>query len=165
MMRIKNRSSLKKNKERRQKAIKNAAIVANMEKPGRKQAVKPSVSTAVVKIPEDVKRHIIKNYDYDIVEPYINCQMLIGHHLGVKGKVAEMIKEGNEKAISLNNLVDELIDFIKTDDEYGINAAYQFFPAQSEGNKVYIYNPENHEEVLEEFDFPRQAGGSSVMFS
>ena len=85
--------------------------------------------------------------------------MLIGHHLGLKGKVAEMIKEGNEKAISLNNLVDDLVDFVKKDEEYGINAVYQFFPAQSEGNKVLIYNPENHKEVLEEFDFPRQAVG------
>ena len=62
--------------------------------------------------------------------------MLIGHHLGLKGKVAEMVKEGNEKAIELNELVDELIRFLKTDHEYGLNGIYQFFPAQSEGNKV-----------------------------
>lgn len=147
---------LKANNERLQKAIANAAIVANMEKPERKQAIAPAISDAPVKTPQDLKRHIQRNYDYDTVQPYINRQMLIGHHLGLKGKVAEMIKEGNEKAISLNNLVDDLVEFIKKDEEYGINGVYQFFPAQSKGNKVYVYNPENHEEILEEFDFPRQ---------
>ena len=148
---------LAENQQRREKAIANAAIVATMEKPERKQAVVPAIADAPVKIPRDLSRHVLKNYDYDTVQPYINRQMLIGHHLGLKGKVAEMIKEGNEKAISLNNLVNDLVDFVKKDEEYGINAAYQFFPAQSEGNKVYIYNPDNHNEVLEEFDFPRQA--------
>ena len=148
---------LAENKQRREKAIANAAIVATMEKPERKQAVVPAIADAPVKIPRDINRHVLKNYDYDTVQPYINRQMLIGHHLGLKGKVAEMIKEGNEKAISLNNLVDDLVDFVKKDEEYGINAVYQFFPAQSDGNKVLIYNPENHKEVLEEFDFPRQA--------
>lgn len=147
---------LEENKQRREKAIANAAIVATMEKPERKQAEVPAVSDAPVKIPKDLLRHVQKNYDYDTVQPYINRQMLIGHHLGLKGKVAEMIKEGNDKAISLNNLVNELVDFVKKDEEYGINSVYQFFPAQSDGNKVYIYNPENHDEVIEEFDFPRQ---------
>ena len=147
---------LEENNQRREKAIANAAIVATMEKPERKQAVTASISDAKVKLPKDVKRHVLRNYDYDTVQPYINRQMLIGHHLGLKGKVAQMIKEGNEKAISLNNLVDDLVDFVKKDEEYGISSVYQFFPAQSDGNKVLIYNPENHEEVLEEFDFPRQ---------
>ncbi len=153
---------LEANKERREKAIANAAIVANMEKPERKQAVVPAISDAPVQVPKDVNRHVLKDYDYDSVQPYINRQMLIGHHLGLKGKVAEMLKEGNEKAIALNTLVDDLIEFIKKDEDYAINAVYQFFPAQSEGNKVYIYNPENHEEVLEEFDFPRQTGGAQL---
>lgn len=147
---------LEENTKRREKAIANAAIVATMEKPERRQAVVPAIADAPVQIPRDLKRHILKNYDYDTVQPYINRQMLIGHHLGLKGKVADMIKEGNEKAISLNSLVDDLVDFIKNDKDYGINAVYQFFPAQSEGNKVLIYNPDNHQEVLEEFDFPRQ---------
>lgn len=148
---------LEENNQRREKAIANAAIVATMEKPERKQAEAPAVADAKVLIPKDVKRHVLKNYDYDTVQPYINRQMLIGHHLGLKGKVEQLVKEGDEKAVSLNNLINDLVDFVKADEEYGINAVYQFFPAQSDGNKVLVYNPDNHEEVLEEFDFPRQA--------
>lgn len=153
---------LEENNQRREKAIANAAIVATMEKPERKQSEAAAISDAPVMLPKDVRRHVLKNYDYDTVQPYINRQMLIGHHLGLKGKVDKMVKEGDEKAVSLNNLVDDLVDFVKKDEEYGINSVYQFFPAQSDGNKVLIYNPENHEEVLEEFDFPRQTVSPSL---
>ena len=153
---------LEENNERRNKAIANAAIVATMEKPERKKAVAPAISAAPVKVPQDLKRHVLKDYAYDVVQPYINRQMLIGHHLGLKGKVAEMIKQGNEKAIELNDLVDELIEFIKKDEDYGLNSVFQFFPAQSDGDKVLVYNPDNHEEVLEEFDFPRQASSPNL---
>ena len=36
-----------------------------------------------------------------------------------------------------------LLELLKEND-YRVNAVYQFFPAQSDGNKVFIYNPENH---------------------
>ncbi|MFL6558187.1 MAG: B12-binding domain-containing protein, partial [Bacillus sp. (in: firmicutes)] len=47
---------------------------------------RPAVSTQVpVFTPMDTKRHILKSYSLSHIEPYINMQMLIGHHLGVKG--------------------------------------------------------------------------------
>ena len=153
---------LEENKRETRKSDSKCSYCCNYGKTRAETSCSTSHSDAPVKIPSDVNRHVLKNYDYDTVQPYINRQMLIGHHLGLKGKVAEMLKEGNEKAIALNNLVDELIEFVKNDEEYGINAVYQFFPAQSEGNKVFIYNPENHEEVLEEFDFPRQTSAVHI---
>lgn len=33
---------------------------------------------------------------------------------------------------------------------------YRFFPAQSEGDSIHIYNPDNVQEVLHTFTFPRQ---------
>lgn len=142
--------------EKRETARENAAIVATMEKPERKKVEVKPLSVVPVKKPLDQIRHILKDYPIDVVQPYINRQMLIGHHLGLKGKVAELVRKGDERAIELNELVDELITFLKSDHEYGLNGIYQFFPAQSEGNKVKVYNPDNHNEILEEFDFPRQ---------
>ena len=142
--------------EKRETAKENAAIVATMEKPVRKKVEVKPLSAAPVKKPIDQIRHILKDYPIDVVQPYINRQMLIGHHLGLKGKVAELLRKGDERAIELNDLVDELIDFLKSDPGHGLNGIYQFFPAQSEGNKVKVYNPDNHNEILEEFDFPRQ---------
>ncbi|MGM9926851.1 MAG: methionine synthase [Bacillus sp. (in: firmicutes)] len=123
-----------------------------------KDAVQPvvTVGQAEVKVPEDTKRHILLNYPLKTVMPYVNRQMLIGHHLGLKGKVETLLQQGDEKAHQLNDLVDELYGTLHQND-YSVNGVYQFFPAQSEGNKVIVYNPENQSEVLEVFDFPRQS--------
>ncbi|AOH55269.1 methionine synthase [Peribacillus muralis] len=142
--------------EKREKSKANAAIAATMEKPARKQSNAAPLSNVPVQKPRDTKRHVLKNYPLDVIQPYINRQMLIGHHLGLKGKVADLIKQGNEKAVQLNDLVDELIEFLKTEPDYGLHAIYQFFPAQSDGDKLLVYNPDDPSEILETFDFPRQ---------
>ncbi|WP_141433566.1 methionine synthase [Bacillus sp. 03113] len=118
---------------------------------------KPTINTNVpVFIPRDTKRHLLKSYSLDHIEPYINRQMLIGHHLGLKGKIQQLIEAGDEKAIKINNVVNELLEEAKTKDWITPKAVYQFFPAQSEDNKVIIYNPDNTKEIIETFDFPRQ---------
>ncbi|MGE7878614.1 methionine synthase [Peribacillus muralis] len=142
--------------EKREKSKANAVIAATMEKPARKQSTAAPLSTVPVQKPRDTKRHVLKNYPLDVIQPYINRQMLIGHHLGLKGKVADLLKQGNEKAVQLNDLVDELIEFLKAETDYGLHAIYQFFPAQSDGDKLLVYNPDDPSEVLETFDFPRQ---------
>lgn len=122
-------------------------------------AVKPrsTVSTEVpVFTPMDTKRHILKTYSLSHIEPYINMQMLIGHHLGVKGKIAKLLAEKDEKAVKVKEVVDQLLANAKENNWITPNAVYQFFPAQSDGNKVIIYDPENTKNVIETFDFPRQ---------
>ncbi|WP_040203816.1 methionine synthase [Neobacillus jeddahensis] len=118
---------------------------------------KPSVSTqAPVFTPMDTKRHIIKTYSLSHIEPYINMQMLIGHHLGVKGKIAKLLVEKDEKALKVKEVVDQLLADAKRESWITPNAAYQFFPAQADGNKVIIYDPEKPDRIIETFDFPRQ---------
>jgi 5-methyltetrahydrofolate--homocysteine methyltransferase len=122
-------------------------------------AVKPksTVSTeAPVFTPMDTKKHILKTYSLSHIEPYINMQMLIGHHLGVKGKIVKLIAEKDEKAVKVKGVVDQLMDDAKRNNWITPAAVYQFFPAQSEGNKVFIYDPEEPNKIIETFDFPRQ---------
>ncbi|MBS4213418.1 methionine synthase [Neobacillus rhizophilus] len=122
-------------------------------------AVKPraAVSTEVpVFVPKDTKRHVLKSYSLSHIEPYINMQMLLGHHLGVKGKISKLLAEKDEKAWKVKNMVDNLIADASANSWITPAAVYQFFPAQSEGNNVHIYDPENHEKIIETFDFPRQ---------
>lgn len=119
--------------------------------------VRPSVSTEVpVFTPMDTKKHILKTYSLSHIEPYINMQMLIGHHLGVKGKVAKLISEGNEKAVKVKEVVDGLLADAKQENWILPAAVYQFFPAQSDGNKIFIYDPQEPNTIIETFDFPRQ---------
>ncbi|MBT2688748.1 methionine synthase [Bacillus sp. ISL-47] len=117
---------------------------------------KPTVSTkAPVFVPKDLKRHLLKTYSLSHIEPYINKQMLIGHHLGLKGNLQKLLAEGDEKAIKVNTMVDELIVESKQKNWIDPKAVYQFFPAQADGDKVYIY-AEDETTIIETFEFPRQ---------
>jgi 5-methyltetrahydrofolate--homocysteine methyltransferase len=139
---------------------------AAMNKPdftvsGRKSSTtvleRPKVTAkASVFIPQDTKRHLVKSYSLSHIEPYINQQMLIGHHLGLKGKVENLLAEGNDKAVKLYEVVQSLLKEAKANGWIKPAAVYQFFPAQSDGNRLYIFNPEQPDQILETFDFPRQ---------
>ncbi len=140
------------------------------------QVSKSTVATAVkvvssvrtdvpVYVPKDTDRHIVKSYTMDHVEPYINKQMLIGHHLGVKGNIEKLLAAGDEKTVKINDMVNQLIVDAKKNNWIKPQAVYQFFPAQSDGNKVIIYDPKEPKKVLQEFDFPRQAVGAHLCLS
>ena len=102
---------------------------------------------APVFVPQDTKKHILKSYSFSHVQPYINKQTLIGHHLGLKGNLEKQLKEGNEKAIKLNEMVNTLVEDATRHGWISPAAVYQFFPAQSKDNTVLIYNPENPSEI------------------
>lgn len=92
--------------------------------------VKPkiTVSTEVpVFVPKDTKRHVLKTYSLSHIEPYINMQMLIGHHLGVKGKISKLLAEKDEKAVKVKEMVDELLLEASQNNWITPNAVYQFF--------------------------------------
>src|SRR5579875_165998 len=122
-------------------------------------AVRPraAVSTEVpVFVPKDTKRHVLKSYSLSHIKPYINMQMLLGHHLGVKGKISKLLTEKDEKALKIKEIVDQLIADASLNHWIAPAAVYQFFPAQSDGNKVHIYDPLGSGRIIETFDFPRQ---------
>ncbi|HYK73233.1 MAG TPA: methionine synthase [Pseudoneobacillus sp.] len=127
------------------------ASVATMVK------TRPSIiSEAAVSVPKDTKKHLLKSYTLTHIEPYINMQMLLGHHLGVKGKIAKLLAEKDKKAIQVKELIDKLLVEAREKNWITPAAVYQFFPAQADGNKILIYNPDNQTEIMTEFDFPRQ---------
>lgn len=107
-------------------------------------------------VPPDLQRHVLRNYPLDHLVPYINLQMLLGHHLGLKGSVEKLLAEGDAKAVELKQVVDSLLQESKRTGKLEANGMYRFFPAQSKGNDIYIYDPADHSKVLESFTFPRQ---------
>ena len=106
--------------------------------------------------PPDLERHILRNYPIDMLVPYVNMQMLLGHHLGLKGRVDKLLAEGDEKALRLKEIVDQIFLEAKTNHILEVNGMYRFFPAQSDGNDIIIYDPEDRTRVLKTFTFPRQ---------
>lgn len=118
---------------------------------------KPALATDVpVFVPKDTRRHVLKSYTIAHIAPYINMQTLIGHHLGVKGKISKLLAEKDEKALKVKALVDNLIHEARQNNWITPTAVYQFFPAQSDGDKIYIYDPDHQEQIIETFEFPRQ---------
>ncbi|GAA0379502.1 methionine synthase [Bacillus horti] len=118
---------------------------------------KSSVSTSVpVYQPRDLKRHILRDYSVAHLIPYINQQMLLGHHLGLKGKVSRLLEEKDAKTLELKQQVDSLLDDVQREALIQANAMYQFFPAQSSGDDVIIYDPEDPTKEIQRFNFPRQ---------
>ncbi|MGF9855822.1 methionine synthase [Priestia endophytica] len=138
------------------------SAVAVLEKPAtavKTEIVVPKRSNisidAPVYIPNDLKKHVIKNYSLAMVEPYINLQMLLGHHLGVKGKISRLLAEKDEKVVGMKEMIDDLMTLSKQENLIKPSATYQFFPAQADGDDVVIYNSDEKTEI-ERFTFPRQ---------
>ncbi|NMO95966.1 methionine synthase [Paenibacillus lemnae] len=111
---------------------------------------------APVYMPPDLDRHIIRNYPISHILPYVNMQMLLGHHLGLRGSVDQLLTAQDPKAVSLKETVDGIFQEAIQDGIIQAHAMYRFFPAQSEGNDIIIYDPENPGNVLHRFSFPRQ---------
>ncbi|HZH60815.1 MAG TPA: vitamin B12 dependent-methionine synthase activation domain-containing protein, partial [Metabacillus sp.] len=142
----------------------NEAAVAEEAKPKTTQAQavtellikRGNVSEAPIFTPVDTKRHILKDINLTQIIPYVNMQMLIGHHLGLKGKIKELVQKKDPKAVELVELIQELLKDGAKQEWFKPAAVYQFFPSYSEGNKLHIVDPENTDTILQTFDFPRQ---------
>lgn len=106
--------------------------------------------------PPDYDRHVLRDYPMSHILPYVNLQMLLGHHLGLKGNVDELIAAGDEKTLKLKETVDDIMKQSQSMGWLNPQAMYRFFPAQSEGNDIIIYDPKDLSRVLKRFSFPRQ---------
>jgi 5-methyltetrahydrofolate--homocysteine methyltransferase len=121
------------------------------------RAAKSSVKQDTpVYIPPDLERHVLKDYPIDHIYPYVNMQTLLGHHLGLRGKVEKLLEEHNPKAMQLKDTIDTLFAEARLEGTIKTHGMYRFFPAQSEDNDIIIYNPANPSETLHRFTFPRQ---------
>uniref|UniRef100_UPI0011A2A897 vitamin B12 dependent-methionine synthase activation domain-containing protein n=2 Tax=Bacillales TaxID=1385 RepID=UPI0011A2A897 len=84
-------------------------------------------------------------------------QMLLGHHLGLKGKVNKLLAEKDERAVQLKETVDDLLELALKENLIKPAVIYQFFPAKADGNDLIIYDPADEKTEIERFTFPRQA--------
>ncbi|MWC28183.1 methionine synthase [Paenibacillus sp. MMS18-CY102] len=121
------------------------------------RAVRSNVATDVpVQIPPDLERHVMRNIPIPHVVPYVNMQTLIGHHLGLRGNFDKLIADGDAKAEQLKETVDGIFRDATVNGSIKAHGMYRFFPAQSEGNDILVYDPADHTKVLKRFSFPRQ---------
>ncbi|MBP1995221.1 methionine synthase [Paenibacillus eucommiae] len=109
-----------------------------------------------VHVPPDLERHILRDYPIGHIMPYVNMQMLLGHHLGLKGKVERLLGDKDAKALQLKETVDSIFQDAQRKGIIQAHGMYRFFPAQSSGDDVLVYDPEDHTKLLQKFTFPRQ---------
>nr|WP_150268043.1 methionine synthase [Paenibacillus tepidiphilus] len=134
-----------------------AAAPAAQELPELTRAVRSNISPdAPVFTPPDLERHVLRNYPLGHIVPYVNMQMLLGHHLGVRGSVEALLASGDERTTELKETVDEILHQGMLEGTITPQAMYQFFPAQSRGNDILVYDPQDVSRVLHTFTFPRQ---------
>jgi 5-methyltetrahydrofolate--homocysteine methyltransferase len=107
-----------------------------------------------VPAPPDLDRHVAE-LDLDRVWGFLNPQMVYGKHLGLKGSVKRLRAEGDPKLAKLEAVMDELKDLAR-EGAMKARAVWRFFPAEADGNRVTLRDPETGEAVAA-WDFPRQA--------
>lgn len=106
--------------------------------------------------PPDTDRHVLRDYPISYLMPYINNEMLLGKHLGIRGSVEQALNNREPKAVELKEVVDGILKEAQTEGIIRANGMYRFFPAQADGNDVIVYDPADTSKVLERFSFPRQ---------
>jgi 5-methyltetrahydrofolate--homocysteine methyltransferase len=123
-------------------------------------AARSAVSRTVpVPAPPDLDLHVLRRVPLAHIYPYLNLQMLLGKHLGVKGSVARLLAEGDPKTAELHAVIEKLeLQAI----EHGwieANALYQFFEARSSGDDLILYRDGSE---AARFHLPRQRGGERL---
>lgn len=143
--------------EVRQEAEAAVAVAPQAPLPELTRAVRSKISAdAPVFIPPDLERHVLRNYPLGHVIPYVNMQMLLGHHLGLRGSVEAQLAARDPRTVELKETVDDILHQAMLEGTIVPHAMYQFFPAQSRGNDILIYDPQDQAKVLHTFTFPRQ---------
>ncbi len=111
--------------------------------------------------PPDLKLHVLSDYNLDEIFSFINPQMLYVRHLGYRGRFAEALERGDEKAQRLRRQVREVEEAMLAAPEISARAVFKWFPAQSDGRQLLIYAPDG-ETVIERFLFGRQREGDGL---
>jgi 5-methyltetrahydrofolate--homocysteine methyltransferase len=79
--------------------------------------------------PPDTKLHVLDDVDVEMLWPYINPMMLYARHLGLKGRVDDLVAKGDKKALELKKLVKEVEDEALAKNQLRARCLWRFFRA------------------------------------
>ena len=132
---------------------------------GRTVAVEPApvrsaISRAVpVPEPPDLELHVLRDVPLPRIYPYLNLQMLLGKHLGVKGSVPRLLSAADAKVRETNDALEELKREVAERGLMRADGLYRFYRAAASGDDLMLL--ENGNEVAR-FHFPRQPRGERL---
>jgi len=110
----------------------------------------------------DFEPHVLRDVPLAQVLPFLNRQMLYTKHLGLTGVVEQLLAEGNDKALKLHAVVEELLAQSARDGLIRPQALYRWFPANGDGNELILFDPKQPERETARFAFPRQPAGERL---
>jgi 5-methyltetrahydrofolate--homocysteine methyltransferase len=146
-----------------QEALRAGAAAAEEAAPAARVAsvtLRSAVSRDVaVPKPPDLDLHVLRRVPLAHIFPYLNLQMLLGKHLGVKGSVARLLAEGDPKTVEINAVIQGLEREAAGRGWIEANALYRFFEARSSGDDLILYLDGRE---AARFHFPRQRSGARL---
>jgi 5-methyltetrahydrofolate--homocysteine methyltransferase len=110
-----------------------------------------SVSEPALRAP-DFERHEIQ-FRLAEIWPYLNRQMLLSKHLGLRGSVEKLAAEQDPKYVELDLFVSDVMKRAE-DGWLRCRAVYRYFGANSEGNRLLLFDEKGN--GVGHWDFPRQ---------
>ncbi|HOW28714.1 MAG TPA: methionine synthase [Elusimicrobiota bacterium] len=116
-------------------------------------------------LPPDLKTHILKDFAIDEIFRYINPTMLYGKHLGLRGQISKLLDANDPQAVKLHTQVKGLQEEIVQKGLIRPAALWKFFPAQSDGDTIHIYETPSEKKRVASFTFPRQPDGERLCLS
>ena len=122
--------------------------------------VRSAVSRTVpVPTPPDLDLHVLRDVPLRRVFPYLNLQMLLGKHLGVKGSVQRLLAEGDPKTREMHEVVLALADEVADQGLMRADGLYRFYRARSDGDALILLDGARE---AARFAFPRQPAGERL---
>jgi 5-methyltetrahydrofolate--homocysteine methyltransferase len=103
--------------------------------------------------PSKFGMRVVKNMPLEIVLTHLNINELYRLSWGAKNTHGE---EWDKLKAEFDARLDKMKREALREKWLNPQAVYGLFPAQSEGDDLIVYNPENLDEVLTRFNFPRQ---------
>lgn len=104
------------------------------------------------RLPSDFDRHEME-FRLPEVWPYLNRQMLYAKHLGLRGSVDRLQEERDEKYLEVESIVADVMQRAQ-DGWLSCRGVYRYFGANSEGNRLLLFDGDGRE--AGHWDFPRQ---------
>ncbi|HWB18791.1 MAG TPA: vitamin B12 dependent-methionine synthase activation domain-containing protein, partial [Phycisphaerales bacterium] len=129
-------------------------------------AVAPSISSNVaIPRPPFWGNRVVEHVDLDDIYPFINTVALFRGQWGFKkGSMSP-----GEYQEHLNTVVDPIFNRLKTqcleDRILRPQVTYGFFPCNSQGDDLIIFDPVDHNREIERFTFPRQTARERLCIS
>ena len=115
-----------------------------------------------VPAPPDLALHVLRDVPLGHVFPYLNLQMLLGKHLGVKGSVTRLLEQRDPKVVEINETVEALERLAIEQRIIRASGLYRFYEAAAHGDDLLLL--EAGREVAR-FRFPRQPAGERLCLS